>query len=102
APTGGTVVNRCDAEADDPTCQAWGLDDGVTYYVSANAITALGEGPASARVPVTVGDPVTVPDVPRGLKVTAGARRADLTWTAPASDGGAPISRYTARAYRVP
>ena len=34
------------------------------------------------------------PDAPRSVVATAGIRSAIVTWTAPASDGGAPILRY--------
>jgi hypothetical protein len=100
AATGGTVLSRCDSEtAESTSCNIWSLTDGDTVYVSVNAITALGEGPAQPRIAAVVGEQVDLPSVPRALKVVAGVKRLDASWTAPYSDGGGFISRYTARAY---
>ena len=41
--------------------------------------------------------PPSVPGAPRNLEVSAGDAEAVLTWTAPASDGGAAIARYQYR-----
>ena len=41
--------------------------------------------------------PLTVPGAPRNLEATAGEMRVTLTWTAPASDGGAAITEYEYR-----
>ena len=38
--------------------------------------------------------PATEPDAPTGLSATVSDQRVDLIWTAPASNGGAPILRY--------
>ena len=46
-------------------------------------------------VTVTVPTPATVPGAPTSLTATAnGERRVDLFWTAPADDGGSPITGY--------
>ena len=38
--------------------------------------------------------PATVPGAPTGLSATAGDQEVDLSWTAPASNGGAAITDY--------
>ena len=42
--------------------------------------------------------PATAPGAPTGLTATAGNGQVGLTWTAPSSDGGSPITGYTATA----
>jgi titin len=44
---------------------------------------------------VTIAASVGVPGVPQGLSATSGNGSAQLTWSAPGSDGGAPITGYT-------
>jgi hypothetical protein len=39
--------------------------------------------------------PATVPGAPTGLRATAGAASASLHWSAPTSNGGAPVTGYT-------
>ena len=38
------------------------------------------------------------PDPPTGVAATAGDGQATITWSAPASDGGSPITSYTVTA----
>lgn len=45
-------------------------------------------------VEVTVTGAVTAPGAPTGLTATAGVGQVSLAWTAPASNGGAPITDY--------
>jgi hypothetical protein len=48
------------------------------------------------------GEPVPVPpSAPLAVRVLPGPNRLSVTWTAPASDGGAPVGSYLARAYRT-
>src|SRR5450631_1520029 len=42
--------------------------------------------------------PVTVPGAPTGVSATAGNSQAVVSWTAPTSDGGSPITGYTVTA----
>jgi hypothetical protein len=102
AATGGPVVTRCDS--DDPevtTCSLGGLTDGDVLWVAPSAVTAFGEGRPEPRVAVTIGEPVYAPGAPRTVKVVADANRLTASWLAPVSNGGAAITRYTARAYRT-
>jgi hypothetical protein len=101
AATGGTVVDRCDGEADGTTCEMTQPEVGTTVYVTVNAFSALGEGPATDRVAVLVGDPVTAPWAPRAAKSVPGPGRLTVSWAAPLYDGGAAVTGYTVRAYRA-
>jgi predicted phage tail protein len=67
------------------------LVNGTTYYFRVTAVNKVGEGQASSEVPAT---PMTVPDAPAGLTPTPGDAQVRLTWTAPASNGGSPVTGY--------
>jgi hypothetical protein len=67
-----------------------GLRNGVAYYFRIAAYNAAGSSPSTASVRAI---PRTVPSAP-ALRATPGDRRVSLAWTAPASTGGAAITRY--------
>src|SRR6187401_1338336 len=71
---------------------------GVTYYYQVSAVNIIGEGPRSAERAATPGSTVTAPGAPVLITATTGNGSIGLTWTAPASDGGAPVSGYQATA----
>ena len=52
-------------------------------------MNTVGEGPASSEASATPVAPPTVPTAPQALHATAGNGRVVLSWTAPASPGGA-------------
>ena len=68
-----------------------GLVNGTTYYFRVTAVNRVGEGQRSNEVKAV---PVGVPGAPAGLTVSPGDARATLSWTAPGSDGGSPITGY--------
>jgi hypothetical protein len=81
------------------TFRVGGLTNGTTYTFTVSAVNAAGSGPESAPSnPVT---PVQSPPPgpPLGVNATAGDRLAALTWTAPSSDGGSPITGYRVTPY---
>jgi titin len=67
------------------------VTNGDTYYYKVSAENIVGEGPLSIEVN---GTPLAVPDAPLGLSVFAGDSFVDLSWNAPALDGGSPITNY--------
>jgi fibronectin type 3 domain-containing protein len=70
------------------------LTNGTTYYFRVTAVNDAGEGPASGAAAATPAAAITAPGVPTGLTATPGNGRVTLSWTAPASDGGAGITGY--------
>ena len=72
-----------------------GLTSGVTYYYTVSARNANGEGPQSNEANATPTAGLTVPSAPRSLSALAGNSQVSLTWSAPATDGGSPITNYT-------
>jgi fibronectin type 3 domain-containing protein len=67
------------------------LTNGTTYYYKVTAVNAAGEGPASNEVSAI---PRTIPSAPQVLTATPGNGLISLSWSAPASDGGSPITGY--------
>lgn len=74
-----------------PSYLARYLRNGRTYRFRVAAQNVAGRGPWSDVVPVR---PRTTPSVPRSVTVTPGDSTFTLRWTAPSSNGGAPITGY--------
>jgi hypothetical protein len=73
-----------------------GLTNGGEYTFTVRAINMVGSGPYStASNPVVPGGTAaTVPDPPTNVTAVAGNASALVSWTPPANDGGAPVTRY--------
>jgi invasion protein IalB len=67
-----------------------GLTNGTTYTFTVTATNAIGTGPASA--PSNAVTPLGLPGAPTGVSAVAGNGQATVSFTAPASDGGSPIT----------
>jgi glucose/arabinose dehydrogenase/chitodextrinase len=68
---------------------------GTQYCYEVSAKNAVGEGPKSNQACATpTGANATVPSPPLNLAAAASAGKVDLTWSAPTSDGGKPITGY--------
>jgi fibronectin type 3 domain-containing protein len=87
-PTGAT--NRIDTLTNATTFVHSELTNGVRYYYTISAVTAIGEGP---RSPTVFATPLSVPSAPSELTAVGGAKSITLTWTAP-SDGGTAVTGY--------
>ena len=90
-----------DSTAEDPgTAAGWSIGDSLqSHNTGLNTWNALG-GSSIIRQMTIRGEPVTptAPDAPASLTATPGNTQVALAWTAPASDGGAAITKYQ---YRV-
>jgi titin len=75
-----------------------GLTNGTQYTYRVAAVNAAGEGAKSAAATVTPGPPssITAPSAPQNLVLTRpkNVGAIQLRWSAPASDGGSPVSSY--------
>ncbi len=65
--------------------------NGNIYYYMVSAVNSIGEGFLSNE---TSGTPAGIPSKPLDLIATVGEAYINITWTAPASNGGSPITNY--------
>ncbi|MCU1561711.1 MAG: heme peroxidase, partial [Arthrobacter sp.] len=101
-PAGVEVGAPRTAAADATSLVVTGLSNGSTYQFQVSATNELGASPfsgASNTVTPSLIAEATVPGATTIGTATAGNGSATLTWTAPASDGGAPITGYRVRAF---
>ena len=72
-----------------------GLTNGTTYYYKVAAVNSAGTSPQSGEASATpAGVQATVPTAPQSLTATAGSSTVKLSWSAPSSNGGSPITGY--------
>lgn len=75
-----------------------GLSNGTTYRFKVAAINAVGTGSfSSASNPATPAP--GVPSAPGPVTAVAGVGSATVSWSAPLSDGGSPITGYVVQAF---
>jgi large repetitive protein len=89
------VYTVSDPEVD--ACNVTGLTNGDSYTFTVSATNASGTGPSSAPSNAVV--PSTVPGAPTAVSGTSNANaQSVVSFTAPASNGGAAITGYTVTA----
>ncbi|HWR86433.1 MAG TPA: fibronectin type III domain-containing protein, partial [Rhodoglobus sp.] len=96
ASPGGAV---CTAEAPATSCTIAGLTTAAPHHgefvFSVTAVGPLGSSAAAESAETSVA--AVVPDAPGKVVFTQNGPVATLTWTAPANDGGAPVTAYSVR-----
>ena len=96
--TGYTVTaspdgKTCQWTFGSPSCTVLGLTNGTAYTFTVTATNAFGTGSASsASAAVTPG---RVPGAPTGVSGVRGNGQVQVSWSAPANDGGYPVTGYT-------
>ena len=69
--------------------------NGTTYYYTVAAVNGVGASPPSNEAFATPqATQATVPSAPSGLTAVAGQGSVGLSWAAPTSDGGSPVTGY--------
>src|SRR5437773_7235764 len=93
----GTIAGQLSLLATLPNVLSYtdsAVTDGQTYSYKVTAVNAVGEGPRSNEASGRPTAGPTVPSPPRQLNATPGEAPVTLTWLAPSSDGGSPITNF--------
>ena len=94
----GSVAQTATVFASNATTETvGGLTNGTAYTFTVIATNAVGDGPASAHSAVVT--PATLPSAPTGVSGVPGDQQVVVSWAAPSSDGGDPVTGYTVTPY---
>lgn len=89
---GTSSTNLATVDGTTTTVTVTGLANGTKYNFNVRAVNAAGTGAASANAP-EITTPA-LPGAPTAVAATPGNAQATVSWTAPTSDGGKPITGY--------
>ena len=104
---GGSPISRMEYSTDGGTTWAnagtlanpftiSGLTNGTQYAIALRAVNPIGTSQASTSSNAT---PAGVPSSPRQVAAVGGQQAATVSWLAPSSNNGAPVTSYTVTAY---
>jgi hypothetical protein len=96
----GVAQTATNVEAEVSTTVITGLTPGASYTFKVAAINAIGTGAESVASNAVTPTTATVPGAPTAIGATAKSSGAVVTWTAPASNGGSPVSGYKVVPYK--
>ena len=85
------TLKRDDSTVTSATVKSDTIVLGTEYLIRIYAENTIGPGPASSTESVT---PLTIPTAPRSLVTDPGDGQVTVSWSAPVSDGGSPITDY--------
>ncbi|XP_065220483.1 twitchin isoform X27 [Planococcus citri] len=93
---GWQLVSECKPDDDNMTCDIMGLTPNKEYKFRVRAVNKVGSSePTPLAKVVLAKDPWDEPSKPNNVEVTDWDKdHADLKWTKPEKDGGAPITGY--------
>jgi hypothetical protein len=93
---GGTTWSAATTSAVGTSDSLTGLTNGTGYVFEVAAVNAAGTGPYSALSAAVT--PSTTPGAPSAVTATSNSGgRSEVTWLAPTSNGGVPITSYVVR-----
>jgi titin len=97
---GSTPQTPVSTQSTATTATVSGLTNGTAYTFTVAAMNVAGTGAESGATPSLVPRArATAPDAPTSVAGSAGDRSVALSWTAPASDGGSPVTGYRVTPY---
>jgi len=93
--SGSTWTTFTDTVSTAASVTVTGLTNGTTYVFHVAAKNSVGTGSYSTNSSSLI--PFTRPNAPTSVSAATGARQSNVTWTAPASNGGSAITGYAIR-----
>jgi Domain of unknown function (DUF4082)/Fibronectin type III domain/Mo-co oxidoreductase dimerisation domain len=93
--TGGVTGTPIQVSGSTTSANVTGLVNGSAYTFTVTATNAIGTGPASTASNSVTPSAPTAPGAPTNVTATAGNGSANVSWTAPSSNGGSAITSYT-------